>query len=69
MEGNFGGKDAEILEIGEQTGEWKYYYNDGKIKAMGLLKKVRKKEYLKIIMRQMGHYGWRNTMKQEKKMN
>lgn len=43
MEGNFGGKDAEILEIGE----WRYYYNNGKIKAIGHFKKGKKKGVFK----------------------
>ncbi|WP_443863709.1 toxin-antitoxin system YwqK family antitoxin [Fusobacterium ulcerans] len=47
MEGNFGGKDAEILEIGEQTGEWKYYYKNGNIKTIGYFKKGKKKGIFK----------------------
>lgn len=47
MEGNFGGKDAEILEIGEQIGEWKYYYKNGNIKTIGYFKKGKKKGIFK----------------------
>lgn len=47
MEGNFGGKDAEILEIGEQTGEWRYYYKNGNIKTIGYFKKGKKKGIFK----------------------
>ena len=47
MEGNFGGKDAEIFEIGEQTGEWKYYYKNGNIKTIGYFKKGKKKGIFK----------------------
>lgn len=47
MEGNFGGKDAEILEIGEQTGEWRYYYKNGNIKTIGYFKKGKKKGVFK----------------------
>ncbi|MEQ3308873.1 hypothetical protein AAA294_15485 [Fusobacterium varium] len=47
MEGNFGGKDAEILEIGEQIGEWRYYYKNGNIKTIGYFKKGKKKGIFK----------------------
>ena len=47
MEGNFGGKDAEIVEIGEQTGEWRYYYKNGNIKTIGYFKKGKKKGIFK----------------------
>ena len=47
MEGNFGGKDADILEIGEQTGEWRYYYKNGNIKTIGYFKKGKKKGIFK----------------------